>query len=165
MWGGLRGRFFARGELRLALLALLGEGPKHGYELMKELEARSDGQYRASAGSVYPTLQQLEDEDMARSESSGGKRVYHLTDEGKQYVREEAEDIRRIWRRAEEWGGWSDASRPEAWEVIRPLKDLAKAALRAVAHEDSDDERVDRVRDALERARHDIEELTRDRRC
>ena len=73
------------GELRLALLALLHEGPKHGYELMKELESRSGGIYRASAGSVYPTLQQLEDEGLARSKSSDGKRIYQLTDDGEWY--------------------------------------------------------------------------------
>lgn len=159
MWGGLRTRFFGRGELRLALLSLLGEGPKHGYELMKQLEARSGGLYRASAGSVYPTLQQLEDEGLARSESKDGKRVYQLSDEGTEIVEEERAAIRRIWRRADEWGDWSGASAPEAWEVARPAMELAKAALRAVASEDAEDDRIDRVRKILERARREIERL------
>jgi DNA-binding PadR family transcriptional regulator len=159
MWGSFRGRFFGPGELRLALLALLEEGPKHGYELMKQLEARSGGLYRASAGSVYPTLQQLEDEGLAHSESRDGKRVYALSDDGKQLVEAESRAIRRIWRRAEQWGDWSYASAPEAWEVARPAMELAKAALRAVASEDADDERVDRVREILVRARRDIERL------
>jgi DNA-binding PadR family transcriptional regulator len=158
MWSGLRGRFFGPGELRLALLALLAEGPKHGYELMKDLESRSGGLYRASAGSVYPTLQQLEDEDLARSESRDGKRVYQLTAEGEQRVRDEESAIRRIWRRADEWGDWSYASRPEAWEVVRPAMELAKAALRAVARDDADDASIARIREILVRARHEIEE-------
>lgn len=162
MWGGLRGRFFGPGELRLALLSLLAEGPKHGYELMKQLEARSGGLYRASAGSVYPTLQQLEDEGLARSESRDGKRVYQLTDEGEQVVADEERDIRRIWRRADEWGDWSYASRPEAWEVVRPAMELAKAALRAVAREDAEQEEIDRVREILERARREIDAGRRD---
>ena len=54
---GRRARFFESGEVRLAILSLLSEGPKHGYQLMKEMEERSGGLYRASAGSVYPTLQ------------------------------------------------------------------------------------------------------------
>jgi len=63
--GGPRGgRFFGFGEARLAILSLLKEGPKHGYQLIKELEQRSGGLYRASAGTVYPTLQQLEDEKL-----------------------------------------------------------------------------------------------------
>ena len=64
-WAGLafgrHGRFFEAGEVRLAILSLLAEGPKHGYQLMKEMKDRSSGMYSASAGSVYPTLQQLED--------------------------------------------------------------------------------------------------------
>ncbi|MGH0033289.1 MAG: helix-turn-helix transcriptional regulator [Myxococcota bacterium] len=161
LWGGLRGRFFGPGELRLALLALLGEGPRHGYELMKQLEARSGGLYRASAGSVYPTLQQLEDEGLARSESQDGKRVYRLTPEGERLVEEDADDVRRIWRRAEEWGDWGDASRPEVWEIVRPLKDLAKAALRTATRDDVDDETIDRLRDILSRARKDVDDLRR----
>ena len=80
--GGHWGRFFAPGELRLALLSLLKDGPKHGYELMKTLEAKSGGTYRASAGAVYPTLQQLEDEGLVTSVQQEGKRVYQITDAG-----------------------------------------------------------------------------------
>jgi DNA-binding PadR family transcriptional regulator len=159
MWGGLRGRFFGPGELRLALLSLLEQGPKHGYELMKQLEARSGGLYRASAGSVYPTLQQLEDEGLATSQSLEGKRIYRLTDAGRELVEDEAGAIRRIWRRADEWGDWSHAAAPEAWEVARPAMELAKAALRAVASEDADGERVDQVRRILVKARREIERL------
>ena len=71
------GRFFEPGEVALALLSLLEAGPKHGYELMKELEQRSHGSYRASAGTIYPKLQQLQDEGLVTSSSEdGGKRVY-----------------------------------------------------------------------------------------
>jgi DNA-binding PadR family transcriptional regulator len=158
-WGVRSGRFFGRGELRLALLSLLEEGPKHGYELMKQLESRSGGMYRASAGSVYPTLQQLEDEELARSEADGGKRVYQLTDAGREEIEEEAATIRRIWRRADEWGDWQQASAPEAWEIARPARDLAKAALRAVASAHDDPDRIDRVRAILEKATRRIEAL------
>ena len=67
--GGPRGRFFEFGEVRLAILSLLEEGPKHGYQLIKDLSERSGGLYRASAGTVYPTLQQLEDEELVQSDS------------------------------------------------------------------------------------------------
>ncbi len=159
MWGGFRARFFKPGELRLALLSLLADSPKHGYELMKQLEARSGGLYRASAGSVYPTLQQLEDEGLAHSEQKDGKRVYRLTPEGEQLAEDEAPAIRRIWRRAEEWGDWSYASVPEAWEIVRPAMELAKAALRVVGRDDAETEHVDRVREILEKARRDIERV------
>src|SRR5579872_7474492 len=85
-WGSMhfggRSRFFESGEVRLAILSLLSEGPKHGYQLMKEMEERSGGLYRASAGSVYPTLQQLEDEDLIRSDQQSGKRTFSITDAG-----------------------------------------------------------------------------------
>src|SRR5499425_561289 len=76
-------RFFGAGEVRLALLSLLEEGPKHGYQLMKDLEERSGGLYRASAGAIYPTLQQLEDEGLIASETQEGKKIYRLTDSGR----------------------------------------------------------------------------------
>src|SRR5690349_8628883 len=80
---GRRGRFFGSGEVRLALLSMLQTGPKHGYELMKELETKSGGIYKASAGAIYPALQQLEDEGMVTSETVGGKRTYSLTETGR----------------------------------------------------------------------------------
>src|SRR6516164_10090515 len=81
-WGG-RARFFESGEVRLAILSLLSEGPKHGYQLMKEMAERSGGLYKASAGSVYPTLQQLEDEELVTSDQQGGKKVYRITAAGR----------------------------------------------------------------------------------
>src|SRR6202042_3631527 len=99
---GRRGRLFEAGEIRLALLSLLSEGPKHGYQLMKEMRERSNGAYRASAGSVYPTLQQLEDEELIESDQQSGRRVYHLTKTGKKEVEKEAPAVRDIWERAEE---------------------------------------------------------------
>src|SRR5262245_12293522 len=99
-----RGRFFGPGEVRLALLSLLADGPCHGYDLMRRLEERSEGTYRASAGTVYPTLQQLEDEGLVASEERDGKRVYRLTDAGRAELARRADAVDRIWRRAEDWG-------------------------------------------------------------
>src|SRR5215469_18329943 len=86
---GRRGRFFEAGEVRLAILSLLSEGPKHGYQLMKELAERSGGVYKASAGSVYPTLQQLEDEELVTSDQQAGKRVYRLTAAGRRELQKD----------------------------------------------------------------------------
>jgi DNA-binding PadR family transcriptional regulator len=73
-----------RGDVRGAILALLTERPMHGYEMMQELEQRTGGAWRPSAGSVYPTLQQLEDEGLVRSEEIGDRRRYTLTDAGRE---------------------------------------------------------------------------------
>ncbi len=78
--GGGRRR---RGDIRNAVLALLDEAPAHGYELIQRLEEKSQGAWRPSAGSIYPTLQLLEDEGLVRSDERDGKRVYALTDEGR----------------------------------------------------------------------------------
>jgi DNA-binding PadR family transcriptional regulator len=78
--GGPRVR---RGNVRAAILALLTERPMHGYEMIQELEARTNGIWRPSAGSIYPTLQLLEDEGLVTSEESEGKRRFTLTDTGR----------------------------------------------------------------------------------
>ena len=69
-----------RGDIRAAILALLAEAPKHGYQIIREIAERSEGAWTPSPGSVYPTLQQLTDEGLVRSDETEGKRVYELTD-------------------------------------------------------------------------------------
>ena len=72
-----------RGDIRLLLLTALLDGPAHGYELMGRLEIRSQGRWRPSPGSVYPTLQLLEEQGLVQSREDGGKRVFELTDAGR----------------------------------------------------------------------------------
>lgn len=81
---GRHGRRAARGDIRAAILVLLAEKPSHGYQIIQELDARSGGAWRVSPGSVYPTLQQLEDEGLVRIVAGETeRRVYELTDAGK----------------------------------------------------------------------------------
>jgi DNA-binding PadR family transcriptional regulator len=100
--------------VRPALLALLAEGPKHGYQLIQELAERTDGRWRASPGSVYPTLQQLEDEGLVRAEEMDGKRVFHLTDAGRELV-----DAR---------------TGPPPWEQLDDADDAAGTLMDGVKH-------------------------------
>jgi DNA-binding PadR family transcriptional regulator len=79
-WGGPRMR---RGDVRTAVLAVLTEGPGHGYDVMQNLEDKSGGNWRPSPGSIYPTLQLLEDEGLVRSTERDGKRVFEITDAGR----------------------------------------------------------------------------------
>lgn len=87
-WGG--GRRMRRGDIRVFLLTALLDGPAHGYELMGRLEHRSQGLWRPSPGSVYPTLQLLEEQGLIQGREDSGKRVFELTDTG----RVEAESAR-----------------------------------------------------------------------
>jgi DNA-binding PadR family transcriptional regulator len=152
-------RFFDSGEVRLALLSLLESGPKHGYELMKDLEARSKGVYRASAGTIYPTLQQLEDEGLVTSETKDGKRVYSLTEAGRKELQREAETVRRIWTRAETWGEWAPCIGPEATMLAGPIAGLIKSAMRSVSRRTGNTEQILKVREILERTKREIEDL------
>jgi DNA-binding PadR family transcriptional regulator len=138
---------------------MLETGPKHGYELMKELAAKSGGIYKASAGAIYPALQQLEDEGMVIADSGGGKRTYSLTDQGRAELQKEAETVKRIWLRAEQAGDWAPWMGFEGAEVMRPAAELMKAALRAATRGSHDSARIAKIREILERTKHEIEAL------
>ena len=155
---GRRGRFFGPGEVRLALLSLLADRPQHGYELMKGLEERSNGTYRASAGTIYPTLQQLEDEGLVVSEPVDGKRVYRVCDAGREELARKSEVVDDIWQRADDWGSWEGMWDPDAGELMRPAMLLVKAAFRSLLRSD-DPDRVDQIREILKDARRRIRDL------
>lgn len=94
-----RGPRVRRGDVRAAILDLLSEGqPWNGYQIIQEISARTEGLWRPSAGSVYPALQQLEDEGLVRAEAGEDRRrMYTLTDEGRAYVEAHAEELRASW--------------------------------------------------------------------
>jgi DNA-binding PadR family transcriptional regulator len=148
-----RGRFFGSGEVRIAILSLLAEKPRHGYDLMKELETRSGGSYKVSAGTMYPALQQLEDEGMIVSETRDGKRVYQLTELGRQEMDRERGKADDIWRRTTDWGEWGH------WIGGSPLGPLLKATIRAMKYASHDPEMKKRVEEILDRARRELEDL------
>jgi len=118
--GGFRGRGpkARRGDVRTAILLLLAEEPRNGYQLMQEIEERSEGVWRPSPGSVYPALQQLEDEGLVRTVETDGRKLFELTDAGKQFVDERDKDLPTPWD--EMTGGVSDET-AEAASVMRGL--------------------------------------------
>jgi DNA-binding PadR family transcriptional regulator len=160
-WGpwGQRGRFFGPGEVRLAILSLLGESPKHGYEIIKEFEARSGGLYRASPGVVYPTLQMLEDEGLVAAEQQDGRRVYRLTDAGREEVARESDAIGDIWHRAERWNDWGKWMGPEAAVIGPTVAAFVKAAFGAATRAVNNPDLTERVRQILDQARRDLEKV------
>jgi DNA-binding PadR family transcriptional regulator len=95
---GMRGPRARRGDVRAAALALLAEQQLNGYQIIQQIAERSGGVWQPSPGSVYPALQQLEDEGLIRAESSeGGRRSYQLTDEGRAYAEAHPAELRAPW--------------------------------------------------------------------
>jgi DNA-binding PadR family transcriptional regulator len=82
-WGGVQAGRARRGDMKYLILQTLAAGPRHGYDIITELEKQSDGKYRPSPGSVYPTLQLLEEGGFATGEAIDGKRVFTITDAGR----------------------------------------------------------------------------------
>jgi DNA-binding PadR family transcriptional regulator len=95
-----RGRRMRRGNVRAAILLLLEEEARNGYQLMQELEERSGGAWRPSPGSVYPALQLLADEGLIRSEARESGNVYELTDAGRKHIEEHREGLGTPWEQA-----------------------------------------------------------------
>jgi DNA-binding PadR family transcriptional regulator len=86
-----------RGDVRAAILLLLGEEPRNGYQIMQEIEERSGGTWRPSPGSVYPALQLLADEGLVTSEARGGGNVFDLTDAGRSHIDEHKDQLGTPW--------------------------------------------------------------------
>jgi DNA-binding PadR family transcriptional regulator len=125
MWaGGGRGPKARRGDVRAAILAVLAEQPRNGYQIIQEVAERSGGAWKPSPGSIYPTLQQLEDEGLVRADSDGGRRTYTLTDEGQTYVAEHPDEV------AAPWEGMAE---PSDEDGLKPLIGQVAAAIWQIA--------------------------------
>ena len=143
-----RGRKARRGDVRAAVLVLLDEEPRNGYQLMQEIEERSDGAWRPSPGSVYPALQQLEDEGLVRARQADGRRDYELTDDGRAHVEE---------HRAELGAPWEAFTRDvgdEMRELGGLIKDVAIAAAQVLRA--GDEVQVERARKVLADAKRSL---------
>jgi DNA-binding PadR family transcriptional regulator len=92
-WGQGEGPRARRGDVKYFILEVLERGPRHGYDIIAELEQKSGGRYRPSPGSVYPTLQLLEDGGYATSETVDGKRVYTITDSGRALLKGKVPEV------------------------------------------------------------------------
>ncbi|SRR5579875_123468 len=160
---GEGGRFLGRGDMKFALLELLRERSMYGYEMMKALEERSGGFYTPSPGSIYPTLQMLEERGFVTSEEVEGKKVYSITEAGRALLAERPEQefagppwMRHLREHAE---GLRRVSRPEI-HALR-LESMEVARLFAVAGRSAitDPEKLARLRSIIERTRKELTEM------
>jgi DNA-binding PadR family transcriptional regulator len=156
-----RSRFFGLGEARLAVLSLISEEPRNGYQLMKELGSRLGSLYRASSGTVYPVLKQLDREGLVQCRLEQGRNLYRLTREGRAHLVGEAEAVARIWTRAEEVEGFGQHAGPHAVIIAGPLKELQLAALRASSWATGNAGREDQVRGILRNTTTELNRLTK----
>jgi DNA-binding PadR family transcriptional regulator len=145
-WRG--GRKARRGDIRTAALLLLAEEPRNGYQIMQEVEERSDGAWRPSPGSVYPALQQLEDEGLIRSEEIDGRKAYRLTVEGLAQVEE------RDANRPAPWEQMSGDTPPKVAELGKVMREVAFAFMQ-VMRTGSEDQQ-EQAREVLSTARREL---------
>ncbi len=144
-----RSRFFGLGEVRLAILSLISDTPRNGYQLMRELANRLGSLYRASSGTVYPVLKQLEKEGLVESRLEDGRNLYRPTRKGRALLSAEAEAVAQIWSRAEQVEDLGQHTGPHAVIIAGPWKELYLAALRASHWAAGDPNREDQVRGLL----------------
>ncbi len=160
---GPRGRRFDRGDVKYLLLDLLREGPRHGYDMIKEMEKRSGGFYTPSPGSVYPTLQMLEDQGLVTSTTIDGKRTYRLTDAGYTFIEERPERTDDVRERAS-WAEPGDEGRDTIHSVGRDAGDLARSLRDAIRSRTPDSRQINEIRDVIGETRRRIETILAERR-
>jgi DNA-binding PadR family transcriptional regulator len=160
-WGGGhrrrdRKRMFEGGELRLVLLKLIADEPRHGYELIKAIEDLTEGDYAPSPGIVYPTLTMLEDIGfIAERKSKDSKKIYEATKEGRTHLEENEEEVDDLFERLEGHGRTRrHGQRPE---IGRAIGNLMTALRNRVAAEGWNEALLEEVTDILDDAAQRIE--------
>jgi len=141
-WGAGWGGRARRGDVKFLVLELLVDGPKHGYEIIRGIEERRG--VRPSAGSVYPTLQMLEDGGFVTAEQVDGKRVYTISDSGREMLA----------NRSVEAEGGDEGDAPDARHRLKEAAMKLGAAV--IGARGSDDATIDKIREILDRARKEI---------
>jgi DNA-binding PadR family transcriptional regulator len=157
-WRSRAGRVFEQGDLKYVILRLLAEKPRHGYEIIKELEDRLGGAYAPSPGTVYPTLTMLEDLGYARAmPEEGGRKIYEITDQGRKHLEEHSATVDDIFDRIARFvEGFFDA--PMA-DLKRAMAHLGRATFFVASRAPNDRERLAKVSEILKRAADEIEQL------
>ena len=153
---GRRGRFFDQGDLRFVILQLISEKPAHGYEIIKEIEERLGGAYAPSPGVVYPTLTLLEELGYVTAEADGAKKLYTITEAGRQALRDNQPSIDAIFERIRDisarFGG--GVSMP----IMRARENLKTALRLRLSRGPLTDEQIVAIAAALDAAAKAVEE-------
>lgn len=158
--GGGRGRrrMFEGGELRLVLLKLIADEPRHGYDLIRAIEEMTGGDYAPSPGVVYPTLTLLEDMGLVEEQpGEGSRKLFAATKDGRAHLEEKAEEVDELIERLAEHG--ERRERADRQPIRRAVANLMTAMWHQLAERDADEERVRKIADILDEAAKKIERL------
>jgi DNA-binding PadR family transcriptional regulator len=159
-WRGRAGRLFEQGDLKYVILRLLDEKPRHGYDIIKELESRFGGTYAPSPGTVYPTLTMLEDLGFANVvPEDGGKKIYEITDEGRRHLAEHSSTVQDIFDRIANFvEGITDTPMTDVHQAFRQMARATYATATSNLH---DKAKLEEIKAVLERAAAEIEKLAK----
>lgn len=150
-----RWKWFERGDLKFAILGLIEQKPMHGYEVMQELEEQSAGCYKASPGSVYPTLQLLEDQGLVTARDHGGRKIFTITDAGRAYLDENRDHVNSIFERVSRFSDrlfGRDMS-----DLSRRFSHLARSTFQSALGWIEDEQLFGDMKDVLDRAAKDMD--------
>ncbi len=150
-------RAFERGGIKFAILGMLKDQPRHGYDIIREMEEKSGGFYSPSPGVIYPTLQALEDRDLVTSTTEEGKKIYKLTDAGLAFLEEHKERAKGHHDRWE--AQWGPGPRGEGWSVVTGIRDSLSDVKRAVRRSAGDPAKLKEIGTVLEEAAGKIRDI------
>lgn len=154
--GGRRRRMFDGDELRLVLLKLIADQPRHGYELIRDIEERTGGAYAPSAGVVYPTLSMLDEMGLVEAVSEGTRKQFAATETGRTHLAERQDEVDRLIRRLDALG--EERNRTDRAPIRRATANLFSALAHRVARGDTDN-LAHEIAEVIDEAARKIERL------
>jgi DNA-binding PadR family transcriptional regulator len=148
-------RLFAKGDIKYVILDLIKSKPSYGYEIMHSLEEHFHGFYSPSAGSVYPTLQMLEDMGYVISSERDGKKVFTISEDGKRFLIDRQEDVHRIKNHMRDW--WGESNREELRESFREMRSIVRLLSRKARRMDV--AKLSRIKETIAETCRNIERI------
>lgn len=148
-------RWFGKGDMKYLILSSLRDKPKHGYEIIKEIEHKCGGFYSPSPGTVYPTLQMLEDLGYVKSTMHDGRKVYEITEEGREFLQERDQAAGEA--QSKPWGCWGGGEFAyDLRSLGRDFKDLSFIIAHSARAARRDPEKLKKMRQVVDQAKRDI---------
>jgi DNA-binding PadR family transcriptional regulator len=155
--GGRRGRMFDSSELKLVLLKLIEENPRHGYDLIREIEERTGGAYAPSPGVIYPTLTLLDDMDLISATAEASKKQFAITDTGKAELAAKADTVKTLFERMSELGAMR--AKTDGAPIRRAMANLRAVLQNRLVSDDVTAETLHDVAAILDETAQKIERL------